>query len=52
MAWSGNLTIPDFTASVTRNGDWTITGLQTGTATFGGTGSFTFASTFQSTSNT
>ena len=49
VSWSGNLTIPSYTASVTRNGSWTLAGLQTGTATFSGNGSFTFNSNFTST---
>jgi hypothetical protein len=46
--WSGNLTLPNLQADVTRHGNWTITGVQTGTSTFNGTGDFTFASTFTS----
>jgi hypothetical protein len=48
VTWSGDLTIPDYTATVTRNGTWTLTGVQSGTATFNGTGTFSFASQFQS----
>jgi len=48
VTWSGNLTLPDYTASVSRNGSWTLSGLQSGTATFNGTGSLTFAATFES----
>ncbi len=40
--WSGNLTLPNLTAMVTRDGDWTLTGLQSNTATLNGDGTFTF----------
>lgn len=36
VSWSGNLTTPNLQASVTRNGSWSITGLQSDTATFSG----------------
>lgn len=48
VTWTGNLTLPDLTASVERSGQYTLTGLQTGTATFNGAGSFTFDSQFTS----
>jgi hypothetical protein len=48
VSWNGDLSIPDFTATVARSGTWTVAGLQTGTATFNGTGSFNYASQFQS----
>jgi hypothetical protein len=46
--WSGNLTLPDYTASVTRTGNWSVTGVQTGVVTFNGTGSFNYSSNFAS----
>jgi hypothetical protein len=48
VTWSGNLQVPDITAAVSRQGDWTLSGLQTPTATFGGSGTFTFAANVQS----
>jgi hypothetical protein len=46
--WSGNLTIPTFSAMVTRQGDWSLSGLQTDTVTFAGSGTFSFDAAFQS----
>jgi len=48
IAWSGNLDSPALDASVTREGTWTVTGLQGGTATFSGDSSFSFDATMQS----
>jgi hypothetical protein len=48
VSWNGDLQIPDFSATVSRTGDWSVSGIQTGTATFNGTGSFDYSSTFQS----
>ena len=48
VSWSGDLTLPNFNATVSRQGNWSLSGVQTGTATFGGSGSFTFASQFES----
>jgi len=42
VSWSGNVTSESLDASVTRNGDWSITGLQTDTATFAGDSDFSF----------
>ncbi len=42
LMWSGTLALPNFTASVTRNGNWSLIGLQTSQATISGNGSFTF----------
>lgn len=42
VSWSGNLDTQNVDASVTRNGSWTLTGLQTDTATFSGDSSFSF----------
>jgi hypothetical protein len=46
--WSGDLTSPNLDASVTRDGSWKVTGLQTNTATFTGDGEFTFDTTLRS----
>ncbi|HEY2510604.1 MAG TPA: hypothetical protein VGI39_07105 [Polyangiaceae bacterium] len=48
VTWSGNLSLPNLTASVERSGQYTLTGVQSGTATFNGAGSFTFDSQFVS----
>lgn len=40
IKWTGNLDTPSFTASIDREGTWTITGLTTATATFSGDSSF------------
>jgi hypothetical protein len=48
VAWSGDLTLPDFTATVSRQGTWTLTGVQTGTATFNGASSFELTAQFTS----
>jgi hypothetical protein len=49
VSWSGDLSIPDYTATVTRSGNWSVTGLQSGVATFSGTGTFDYSSQFTST---
>jgi hypothetical protein len=46
--WSGNLVVPNFSASVMRQGDWSLSGLQTDTAAFAGTSTFSFDAQFQS----
>jgi hypothetical protein len=48
VSWSGDLSLPGFTATVNRQGNWTLSGVQLGAATFNGSGSFTFATQFQS----
>lgn len=48
IAWSGNLNTTGIMADVTRNGSWTVTGLQSDTATFSGDSSFSFDATLQS----
>jgi hypothetical protein len=48
VSWSGNFASPNLDASVTRDGSWAVTGLQTDTATFSGDGSFTFDATLRS----
>jgi hypothetical protein len=48
ISWSGNLTSTNVDASVTRSGNWTITGLQSSTATFSGDSDFMFDATLRS----
>jgi hypothetical protein len=48
VAWSGSLDTQYVDASVDRDGTWTITGLQTETATFDGDSSFSFDATVHS----
>jgi hypothetical protein len=48
ITWSGSLKTPSFMASVDRQGMWTITGLQSATATLSGTSSFAFDTTMTS----
>jgi hypothetical protein len=48
VAWSGNLDAPNLDAAVTRNGTWSVTGLQTDTATFSGDSTFSFDATLTS----
>jgi hypothetical protein len=48
IQWSGKLETPSFTATVDRQGSWTITGLQSDTATFNGDSSFSLDSSFTS----
>jgi hypothetical protein len=42
LHWGGALQFPGFTASVDRDGAWTLLGLQSDTITVGGDGSFAF----------
>lgn len=46
--WSGDLTSQYLDASVSRDGSWTVTGLQSSTATFSGDGNFSFDATVRS----
>jgi hypothetical protein len=48
VAWSGNLNTASVDASVSRNGSWSITGLQSDTATFSGSSTFSFDATVRS----
>jgi hypothetical protein len=48
VAWSGSLTSQYVDASVTRNGTWSLTGLQGATATFAGDSTFSFDTTLRS----
>jgi hypothetical protein len=47
VAWSGELNLNNFQASVDRTGDWTLSGLQSDTAEFNGTGTFDVDTAFQ-----
>lgn len=46
VAWSGELTLPRYSASVSRTGDWTVIGLQEEVAQFDGEGTFDLESEF------
>lgn len=48
VAWSGNLDTANVDASITRDGSWTVTGLQSDTATFNGDSSLSFDATLTS----
>lgn len=48
VSWSGNLDTANVDASVSRDGSWSVTGLQSDTATFSGNSSFSFDATLQS----
>jgi hypothetical protein len=48
VAWSGNLATDNLQASVSRNGSWSIVGLQSDTATFNGNSTFSFDATLHS----
>lgn len=48
VSWSGNLNTTNLDASVSRNGSWSITGLQSDTATFNGNSTFSFDATVRS----
>jgi|GEM_PF-1325438 len=48
VAWDGTLDLPQYDAAATRTGDWTLSGIQSGTATLNGDGSFSFDSEFMS----
>jgi len=48
VKFSGDLTTPNLTASVDREGTWTITGLQSATATLNGDSSFSLDTTLTS----
>jgi hypothetical protein len=48
VSWSGSLTSQYLDANVSRDGTWTVTGLQTDTATFSGDSSFSFDATVRS----
>lgn len=52
VSWSGNVTSENLDTSVTRNGDWTIAGLQTDTATFAGDSDFSFDLTLRGPNST
>jgi hypothetical protein len=46
--WSGDLGLPNFSAAVTRQGDWSLSGVQTDTVQFAGDGTFSFDAKFTS----
>jgi len=48
VSWSGSLKTPSFSADVARKGSWTITGLQSDTASLSGDSSFTLDTTMTS----
>ncbi len=48
VSWSGSLDLSNLQASIDRSGDWTLTNVQSGTATFSGEGSFSFDIAVQS----
>jgi hypothetical protein len=48
VAWSGSLRSPSVDADVSRDGSWSVTGLQTDTATFNGDSTFSFDTTLRS----
>ena len=47
VSWSGDLDLPNYEASITRTGEWTLTGLQSETAELNGSGSFAVESHFE-----
>ncbi|HEY1547723.1 MAG TPA: hypothetical protein VGG28_07885 [Kofleriaceae bacterium] len=40
FSWDGMITLPAITATITREGNWSVSGLTTTTATFNGNGTF------------
>lgn len=48
LSWSGSIDLPNLSASVERTGDWTLSNIQSGAATFAGEGTFTFDISVQS----
>lgn len=46
LHWTGEIDAPRFDATIDRSGDWTLSGLQSGTAELNGTGSFDVDSEF------
>ena len=48
VAWQGNLELPNISAAVSREGSWTLDGLQSDTAVFDGDSSFSFDATLRS----
>jgi hypothetical protein len=46
--WSGELMVPNLSATVMRQGSWALAGLQTDTVSFSGSGTFSFDAAFQS----
>jgi hypothetical protein len=50
FTWDGTITLPAISATVTREGNWSVSGLTTSTATFNGNGTFVDDATISSTS--
>src|SRR5262249_50385825 len=48
VSWSGMLNLSHLQASIQRSGDWTLSGIQSGTPTFNGQGTFQFDLAVQS----
>jgi hypothetical protein len=48
VAWSGNLDTPNVAAAVSRQGSWSLTGIQSDTATFNGDSTLSFDATLHS----
>lgn len=48
VSWAGDLQLPNLSAAVSREGSWTIDGLQSDTAVFDGDSSFSFDSSLRS----
>jgi hypothetical protein len=42
LSWQGSLTLPSFSATIDRTGNWTLTGLQSAQATFNGDAMFSY----------
>lgn len=42
LSWDGSLALPNISAMVQRDGHWSVSGLQSDTATFDGEGSFSY----------
>jgi hypothetical protein len=51
VSWTGDVSVAGYSASVNRSGNWTVTGIQSGTATFNGSGSLTYQAQFTSAFN-
>ena len=47
VSWSGSLELPTYQGSIARTGEWTLSGLQSGTAELNGQGNFDLESHFQ-----
>lgn len=47
VAWTGNLDLPRYKATITRSGEWTFSDLQSGTTVLNGQGNFDIESSFE-----